>query len=374
MSEPSPSKYQHTTAPPPLRIVGPSSFDLFTEALKTYTILKLSDELSLNKGTLKRWLLNKSVPKSYFNDINRLIKYKYPPLSTARDKDQFYTSDKITKYCYNKTIEVLDTLQINPKNYTFIEPSAGQCNFYKLLPKNKRIGIDIDPKGPNSAEIIKLNYLDYTPENPTGRYIVIGNPPFGLRGNLALRFINHSLPFADVVAFILPPLFDSTGKGVPKARVKGYKLAHTEKLPIDSFEYPSGKKVSVATVFQVWSKINTTRIKTHPVKTCKSVVKVYSLSDGGTPGSTRNKNMLHKCDIYLPSTCFSGMMAYTKFENLPNKRGYGLVFLKDKSKLKAMCLNDVNWQKASFASTNGAKNLRTDLIEQQFIKRRFFDK
>ena len=36
------------------------------------------------------------------------------------------------------------------------------------------------------------------------KYVVIGNPPFGLRGQLALKFINHSYDFADYVCFILP--------------------------------------------------------------------------------------------------------------------------------------------------------------------------
>jgi len=147
-------------------------------------------------------------------------------------------------------LEVLNNLEIDTNNYIFIEPSAGHCNFYNLLPHDRRIGIDIDPKGNTASELIKTNYLDYTPDS-SNNYIVIGNPPFGLRGNLALRFINHSHSFADVVAFILPPLFDSTGKGVPMKRVKGYKLAHSEKLPINSFEYPDGKAVEVATLFQV---------------------------------------------------------------------------------------------------------------------------
>ena len=30
-----------------------------------------------------------------------------------------------------------------------------------------------------------------------------------------------------------------------------------------------------------------------------SSIKVYSLSDGGTPSTTRNKDMLYSCDIYL---------------------------------------------------------------------------
>jgi len=34
--------------------------------------------------------------------------------------------------------------------------------------------------------------------------------------------------------------------------------------------------------------------------------------------------MLNKCDVYLPSTCFTGMAAYKTFNELPNKRGYGI--------------------------------------------------
>lgn len=49
---------------------------------------------------------------------------------------------------------------------------------------------------------------------------------------------------------------------------------------------------------------------------------VYSLSDGGTPSSIRNKKILNKCDIYLPSTCFGkdNMKYYDNFEELPNRK------------------------------------------------------
>ena len=298
---------------------------------------------------------------------------KYKSRDNYREKDQFYTTKEISKYCFNKTLQILKELDINEKEYIFIEPSAGCCNFYNILPENRKIGIDIDPKGEFKEKLIKINYLDFVPKDKNKKYIVIGNPPFGLRGNLALRFINHSYDFADVVAFILPPLFDSTGKGVPMTRVYGYKLAYTEKLPLNSFEYPNGEKVEVATIFQVWTKINTNKIKIEQKKTCRSFIKVYSLSDGGTPSSTRNKNMLDKCDLYLPSTCFSGMKTYNSFEELPNRRGYGVVFLKDKNKLKNIFL-DINWKEVAFLSTNSAINLRTDLIENELIKRGYYDK
>ncbi len=348
------------------------TIDLFNELLENNTINDMATKLNLHIGTVRRWKSNNSVPKNYFNDLNSLLDNKYDNKDKYRDKDQFYTTQITAEYCYNKTLEVLKKLEIDEKEYIFIEPSAGCCNFYSLLPKNRRIGVDIDPKGKLKNELIKSDYLNFYPD-ANKKYIVVGNPPFGLRGNLALRFINHSCDFADVVAFILPPLFNSTGKGVPMKRVIGYKLAYSEKLPRNSYEYPDGTLVDVATIFQVWIKVNTDKIENKEIKTCDTFAKVYSLSDGGTPSSTRNKKMLDKCDVYLPSTCFKGMCAYDTFEALPNKRGYGIVFKKYNAKLRDLFYNKVNWEKVAFVSTNGALNLRTDLIMNQIIEGGYFD-
>ena len=349
-----------------------SSTNLFYELLEIYTPEEIASKLFIHKGTLKRWLEQKKVPENYFNDLNHLLNKKYEYKNEYREKDQFYTTNKISNYCYNKTLEILNSLEINESHYKFIEPSAGCCNFYKILPESRRIGIDIDPKGKYKNEIISKNYLDFYPDK-NDKYIVIGNPPFGLRGNLALRFINHSYQFADIVAFILPPLFNSTGKGVPMTRVKGFKLAHSEKLPLNSFEYPNGEPVNIATIFQIWTKVNTEKITLEQMKSCKSIARVYSLSDGGTPSSTRNKKMLDKCDVYLPSTCFSGMRAYNSFEELPNKRGYGVVFYKNKDVLLKAFFEKINWSNVAFLSTNSAINLRTDLIENEIVKLGFYD-
>ena len=348
------------------------TIDLFNELLELYTINDIATKLNLHIGTVRRWKSVGAVPNNYFNDLNSLLNYKYKNRNEYRDKDQFYTTKETAKYCYSKTMDVLKELCINANEYTFIEPSAGCCNFFCLLPENRRIGVDIDPKGELKDELYKSDYLKYFPSK-SGKYIVIGNPPFGLRGNLALRFINHSYNFADVVAFILPPLFNSTGKGVPMKRVKGYKLAHTEILPRNSYEYPDGTLVDVATIFQVWTKVNTEKIKVEDKKKCESYAKVYSLSNGGTPSSTRNIKMLDKCDVDLPSTCFKGMKAYDKFEELPNKRGYGVVFKQNKKELIYLFKNKINWEEVAFSSTNGALNLRTDLILNEIIKGGFFD-
>ena len=52
-------------------------------------------------------------------------------------------------------------------------------------------------------------------------------------------------------------------------RVKGYKLAYTKKLPRNSYEYPDGTLVDVATIFQVWVKINKEKIKEKEIKSLK---------------------------------------------------------------------------------------------------------
>lgn len=67
------------------------------------------------------------------------------------------------------------------------------------------------------------------------------------------------------------------------------------------------------------------------------------------------------------------MKAYSLFEELPNKRGYGVVFLKEKNKLKDLFFNKTEWRNVAFLSTNSAINLRTDLIENEVINNGFYD-
>lgn len=291
-------------------------------------------------------------------------------------KDQFYTKPNIAEYCFKKFQKVANDIGVNLDKYTFIEPSAGCGCFYQLLPKNRRIGIDIDPKKFSDIDnrgIIKSDYLKWYPKNKKKKYVVVGNPPFGLRGKLALAFINKSSLYADMVAFILPQLFNSDGKGVAGKRVVGYKLAHNEHLSPDSFMYPDGEEIKINTVFQVWSKINTDRIKIKPPKTCSDFIDVFSLSDGGLPANTRNKDMIDKCDVYLPSTTFSGMKAYNSFYDLPHERGYGIVIKRNKKEIKNI-LGKTDWEKIAFLSTNSALNLRTSLIENVITEAGYFDK
>lgn len=330
-------------------------FDFFQTTNKKYTIHEIASACSVNIGTIKRWKELKSVPSKYYFDLCRMdgIEVNYSEFSEI-DKDQFFTSEENAKYCISKTYEVLDKWNVDISKYHFIEPSAGDGSFYNLLPSDKKTGLDIEPK---SNGIEKTDFLLWKPE--TSNNICIGNPPFGLRGHLALKFVNHAAEFSDFVCFILPQLFDSNGKGSCKSRVEGLNLIHSEIINSDFF-YPNGKLVKVNCVFQIWSKLYKVEEKKINLN---SIIKIYSLSDGGTPGSTRNKKHLNTCDYYLPSTCFGKdkMKLYYDFEELPQRRGYGIVVLSDNIK---SVIEKIDWPKTSFISTNGAHNLRVDLIEK----------
>ena len=382
------------------------SLEVLAEILSGIDQGVVARAIGLHPNTVRRWFANGHVPRHYAGDFARLLGGS----SVAKDlgidaalvrklgvsvreqderaKCQFYTRPRVARECYAIFRRVANDLGVDLRKYTFIEPSAGCGSFFDLLPRTRRVGIDIEPLAldRNYTELIECDYLTWSPtvniengENGEGsksgcnrKYVVIGNPPFGLRGHLALQFINHSYVFADLVGFILPQLFASDGKGVAGKRVRGYCLAHSSPLKAGSFSYPDGRDVEVSAIFQVWSKIDREGLGIAESKNCSEYISIYSLSDGGTPSSTRNKKMLSSCDVYLPSTCFRGMRAYGSFAELPNRRGYGVVIHKERRRIRRL-LTRQEWEKIAFYSTNGAVNLRTSIIAGVVIDGGFVD-
>lgn len=329
---------------------------MLTEILATHTLKSTATMLNLAPGTISRWIELDNIPPQYTFDLMRILgkDVNYPSYKSSA-KDQFFTPDQVTRKCWTIFNEVT---KVNPDEYTFIEPSAGDGAFLKVLPQGT-IAMDVEPR---NERIARQDYLTWTPvQQDDKKYIVFGNPPFGLRGHVALNFINHSHKFADYVCFVLPQLFESDGKGSPRKRVKGYNLIYSEKVSAP-FYTPENTNVDVNGVFQIWSK-NTSDPKYTIAVAAQDEVKIYSLSDGGTVATTRNKKMLDKCDIYLPSTCFGKdtMRLYESFEALPGRKGYGVVFLKNKANNMEKS-RDIDWSAVAFLSTNSAYNLRTSLI------------
>ena len=335
----------------------------FNILLKKYSMKKLGELLNLSTGTIKRWLELKNIPKNYEFDILKLldVKIDYSSYST-KDKDQFFTPIETAKYCFDTFKMIINKYGDNYEDYIYIEPSAGDGSFLKVLPENT-IAMDIEPRHPS---ILNYDYLNWKPtENENKKYIVIGNPPFGLRGHLALKFINHSYLFGDYICFILPQLFESDGKGVPRKRVIGYNLIYSEKLQNNFYE-PNGNIIKINTIFQIWSKYHNNDIY-DIIDYTNDKMRIYSISDGGTIASTRNKIMIGKCDIYIPSTCFGkdNMRCYNDFEELPGRKGYGIVFNIDKKNMIDKMIS-IKWNEIAFLSTNSAYNLRSSQIYSLF--------
>ena len=215
---------------------------MYRELRKHYTINELASKLNLHSGTLKRWEITQKIPHEYLHDLNFLLGNKYElPKENFRSHNEFFTKPEMAKHCFDVLLDFLKSHKIPICQYTFIESSCGNLSFYDLMPKKRRIGIDLEYK---NETILCQNFLSFTPKNTKdSKYLIVGNPPFGLRGNLALRFMNHAGAFADFIAFILPPLFDSDGKGSPKKRVRDFTLALSENYPSIALSILMAKKL-----------------------------------------------------------------------------------------------------------------------------------
>jgi len=337
---------------------------ILKKLLEKKTLKELSDKLNLASGTITRWIELNDIPTSYEFDLLKLsgIKIDYSKYS-SKQKDQFFTPVDTAKECYNIFCDKIAGFEESIDDFTFIEPSAGDGNFMKVFPQGKIIAMDIEPKG---GGIITQDYLEWLPPaNTDKKYAVFGNPPFGLRGHTALKFINHSYNFADYVCFILPQLFESDGKGVPRKRVKGFNLIYSKKMDTTFYE-PNGNEIKINTIFQIWSK-NHSNEEYELTNIVRDDMRIYSMSDGGTVATTRNKKMIGNCDVYIPSTCFGKekMKCYYNFEDLPGKKGYGVVFNKNKQELVQKA-HSINWVNIAFLSTNSAYNLRSSQIYALF--------
>lgn len=361
--------------PPPVALPD-SATALFDKVAQSHSRDAIAHSLGLHPNTVSRWIQQRRVPAHYEGDFKRMLgrngSVRVRSGDGVREMDLFYTRPSVARHCMAIFRSVARTLGVNLRSHRFVEPSAGRGAFLRLMPPTRRIGIDLKPRADLKSEIVRDDYLRWTPDDGPP-IVVVGNPPFGLRGHLALQFINHSARYADLVAFILPQLFESDGKGVPAKRVAtNLRLAHSERLEPNSFETPSGRPMNISTIFQVWTAVAHDRLPARQERTCREYATIYSLSDGGTPASTRNRHMIGRCDVYLPSTCFDGMQAYGSFEELPNARGYGIEILRRRCDV-ANLLRSHDWATTAFPSTNGALNLRRSLIEKVIVEGGFHD-
>ena len=157
-------------------------------------------------------------------------------------REEFYTRKEDAERLYAEVIDRYGT-----DFDFFIEPSCGMGAFLDLMPSNM-IGIDI---------IFGTDFFEW--DFPTGKNIVIGNPPFGRKGKLAMQFLNRCSRHCEVVAIILPSIFSKytfINRVHPMMHLK-YETTVTE------FDRPDkiGEGPKVNCVFQIWEKSTELRPK-----------------------------------------------------------------------------------------------------------------
>ena len=164
--------------------------------------------------------------------------------------DEFYTQRTVAAQCWDALVPVLRDLGLGDDTF-FIEPSAGDGAFYDLLPLGRRVGFDIEPR---HCEVENFDFLSggYVCPNLPNATVIVGNPPFGKRGKVAVNFFVKGSQFADTIALILPIIFRKYF--IHKQLPADFRLIHALPLPRDSFITPYGKPYSVNTEFQIWTR------------------------------------------------------------------------------------------------------------------------
>lgn len=294
--------------------------------------------------------------------LYKYVNGKSMKLNISNVLDQYFTNPTVASYLYKKAIEIISSYETDISTYQWIEPSAGNGVFYNLLPPKKRIGVDINP---HNDEIISSDYLKFTlPKNK--KNIVIGNPPFGHRGVMALNFINHS-KHADYVCFILPMFFESSGKGSIKYRVDGFNLIYSERLPSNSFYTPHNNKyIDVKCVFQIWSKHHKKEkeefswYKHRKNEPFGDLLKLYTVSLAKNRECGKRWIFEEKADYYISSTFHSNIAIVDTFDEVKYKSGVAIVLTAkdERKKLKIkMLLQNVDWTKYGSLATNSCYHI-----------------
>jgi hypothetical protein len=115
-------------------------------------------------------------------------------MSKNIELDKFYTPKETVNRCIDIFFNMVDVEDVTE----IIEPSAGNGAF--SLELENCIAYDIEPE---HESIIEQDFLNLELPYKKGR-VIVGNPPFGNRNNLALKFFKKSIKSCDYIGYILP--------------------------------------------------------------------------------------------------------------------------------------------------------------------------
>ena len=156
--------------------------------------------------------------------------------------EQFYTKQERVE-----ELTALISSLVNPSE--IIEPSAGDGVWFHQGNISIDYAYDLEPKHP---AVIKQDFLSLDLPYKEGR-LFIGNPPFGRRASLAIKFINKCASTGDYIAFILPASFGK--ESIMNQVDKSFHLLFQKELFDEEFRTETGTQ-KVKTIFQIWEKRN----------------------------------------------------------------------------------------------------------------------
>ena len=112
--------------------------------------------------------------------------------------DKYYTPNHIVEHCVSKLRDYVadDVTEI-------IEPSAGGGAFIESLDNSFNCNKHYFDLIPENDKVEQQDFLELDLEYKQGR-VVVGNPPFGNRSTLIVKFFKKAVRLGDYIAFILP--------------------------------------------------------------------------------------------------------------------------------------------------------------------------
>lgn len=167
--------------------------------------------------------------------------------------DQFFTRPEIAAQ-FAQWVKSHDFFKSVTK---MIEPAAGNKDLAKYFP-----GIEMYDLDPQSPDIQQQDFFGSQHKYQPG-FLVVMNPPFGNRSDLAIQFFNKSAQFADYIAQIVPRTFRRPS--VQDALSDKFELVDEFVLPNGSFYLPAegpDKKYTVPAVAQIWHRVEQRKPRT----------------------------------------------------------------------------------------------------------------
>lgn len=171
-------------------------------------------------------------------------------------KEQFYTRHDVVLKIKNA---ILAPLLKKYRIGLFVDSSAGDAYLSSILDIQCK-NYDISPPQQSFDVVEKRDFLCTTPSSSDIRVMVGFNPPFGIRGCIAKRFVAHAMFVwkAHLIVCILPYATISTV-------YDGYVLKQVYRLPENifthfgkPFKYPTFLCVYVKGVRPLFNKLNNT--------------------------------------------------------------------------------------------------------------------